>query len=71
MQKNVVIIWFYVNDDFYSVVTQKQSAVMGGGGNKLMRGLNRMSVWAGGDGFEVCVDGWGWDQNPFRVQVSL
>jgi len=58
---------------FYSVVTQKQSVGMGGMetnwcGNG--REWKRMSAGVGGDGFEVCRDGWGWDQNPIPMQIS-
>ena len=38
---------------FYIEVTQK----VGGDGNKLVRGWNRMSAGVGGDGFEVFGDG--------------
>ena len=35
------------------------------------RGWNRMSAGVGGDGFEVCWDGFGWNQNLIPVQISI
>ena len=30
----------------------------------------KQSAGTDGDGFEVCGDGWRWDQNPISMQIS-